>query len=1333
MYGDQSDPTKYFWKGEAYEMDEYYPGVNLKSELSFGLTSVGEPSRSDIRLTEAKRAQYVDIKLFPVQYNPVGSHLVFYPDLHLTVRYKENPEYYSPMPTRAETYDMVIITPRNYVSTYVTLADYRNSTGVITKVVAKEDVESGRYFTASGVDSQEKIKNFIKDAIETWDINYVILGGDSGQIPIRYIRVDGSSSFNNVPSDLYYADVYKSGGSFSDWNTDGDSIWGEWTADLSNTDLRVDITLGRLPSSSTTQAANMITKIQNYEAEAYGSTWFNKITCMGTDTFAGGTPEGEYYSDYLCNNYYTTGRGWSHNKLYDSTGNCNSATLLQTGNHHVGVFTMSDHGLETSWAGKVSTGTVNSFTNGNKLPIVTIDACLTGAMDVSNCLAESFLKKSSGGGISALGSSRISLGIVGTNHIWGVSGYYNRMFHKCYTNDGVKQIGKMYSGTQIYYYQNQNPRNSQSDYLVLTEYCWFGDPATSIGGFSKTHGEISCDDTDKSLDPGEEVLYSFQINNTGTGIAYVTFITTQADGSPIPMDWDVGVTPSEVTIPAGEDRSIIMNVTAPTDADANIVLDIKFKALSPNIEESPLEVTTYTTVNRVFDFNFSCPDNDHTVDAEEGTTYLLNLENTGNDQFLFGLSVIGAPEDWTIQLSNSTVDLIREEERLVQLYIKPGPTTISSTYNYKVKCYFVDQPTTFIEEYIITSVNPSNGFTLSVNGDGEKEVDPGDVVEFEVDVKNTGNHDDMVAISFPNKNSMEGWLVKSLSGMNLDLDAFQTITTTIEVTVPNDALAGEVEVIVGGELESDESIQSIVLTVDVTPQYIFDLSSDASKRVGASGAQVPFNITLVNKGNVKDIYDLSIDNKPDDWSVVLTNSISLDPFLSDTTNMVVELPDEDMKTGEYNITLQAESRSSGSTEMLYLIVDIPLNLGVELSADLEWVEVIPGESVKFFLTVKNIGNDQDTYKMTMKSISGWDVTLSKQETTIEEFSEDTLVLDVSPPEMAYASPYTLNIKCVSKTDGEVEDSVELTVYVNQVYNLQLTVTDPEASVKDEGTVKFDYTLTNTGNGVDKFTLTFDGLPSGWTVGADKEVQLDSGATHTGKITIDVPDAKSEEKKYDIKLIATSTGSSAATQETTLSVDVEKSAIGGLTDINPFSKDSSGSSSSTFLLLAIILIIVLIGVIVVVAIVVTKKRKKKKKRAPKAQQQPQQQPRQSPHPQQQKKTSYYKSPQPEYKQVKPTVQPSKEESAPVYSAPAAKPRNIPAPPPRAEPVVEVEAPPAKDESTLGAVPEDPVLETPEQPALPEHTEEPEEEPVVTDDEWEDAFDLDMDEEDDMEEF
>ena len=70
-------------------------------------------------------------------------------------------------------YDLVIIAPKVFTNDLDPLVHHKNDTGINTTLVTTEDI----YKEFDGVDKPEQIKYFIKDAIETWDIKYVLLVG----------------------------------------------------------------------------------------------------------------------------------------------------------------------------------------------------------------------------------------------------------------------------------------------------------------------------------------------------------------------------------------------------------------------------------------------------------------------------------------------------------------------------------------------------------------------------------------------------------------------------------------------------------------------------------------------------------------------------------------------------------------------------------------------------------------------------------------------------------------------------------------------------------------------------------------------------------------------------------------------------------------------------------------------------------------------------------------------------------------------------------------------------------------------------------------------------
>ena len=97
------------------------------------------------------------------------------------------------------------------------MINHKNRIGVSTFLVTLDEVYDRMFW--HGRDNAEKIKYFIKTAIEEWGINYVLfVGGKKGQsddwyCPVRYIHMENSWE-SEIISDLYFADIYESNGNF---------------------------------------------------------------------------------------------------------------------------------------------------------------------------------------------------------------------------------------------------------------------------------------------------------------------------------------------------------------------------------------------------------------------------------------------------------------------------------------------------------------------------------------------------------------------------------------------------------------------------------------------------------------------------------------------------------------------------------------------------------------------------------------------------------------------------------------------------------------------------------------------------------------------------------------------------------------------------------------------------------------------------------------------------------------------------------------------------------------------------------------------------------------
>ena len=167
----------------------------------------------------------------------------------------------------ADSYQYVVITSQAFAtaSTDKTINDlvaYKLAHGMSATVVTLESI----YADYTGVDRPEQIRNFITDAYNNWETDFVLLGGDSNVLPYRslWVELGMTPAEQSIPSDLYYQCL---DGNF---NSDGDAYWGEPNDGPGGTDvdLSPEVYIGRAAAETPAEMANWVYKTIAYEDTA---------------------------------------------------------------------------------------------------------------------------------------------------------------------------------------------------------------------------------------------------------------------------------------------------------------------------------------------------------------------------------------------------------------------------------------------------------------------------------------------------------------------------------------------------------------------------------------------------------------------------------------------------------------------------------------------------------------------------------------------------------------------------------------------------------------------------------------------------------------------------------------------------------------------------------------------------------------------------------------------------------------------------------------------------------------------------------------------------------
>lgn len=152
-------------------------------------------------------------------------------------------------------YEFVIVTSPKLADSFEDFLKLKLNTGFDAAIAITDSIFT-RY---SGVDEAEALRNYLIDFYQAGG-QYVLLGGDEDNVPIRYTYYYNSSTPPDLDktmlNDLYFADVD------GDWDYDGDGIFGEPTQD--HPDMGPDIDLGRLPFSKAEHVIAYTNKLRAY-------------------------------------------------------------------------------------------------------------------------------------------------------------------------------------------------------------------------------------------------------------------------------------------------------------------------------------------------------------------------------------------------------------------------------------------------------------------------------------------------------------------------------------------------------------------------------------------------------------------------------------------------------------------------------------------------------------------------------------------------------------------------------------------------------------------------------------------------------------------------------------------------------------------------------------------------------------------------------------------------------------------------------------------------------------------------------------------------------------
>lgn len=360
-------------------------------------------------------------------------------------RLAQNPEAVQEYKSRARSmggYEILVITPQEWVSRFDEYVAFYNARGLRTRVAALEDIIAN--FSAR--DNAESMRDYIIQEYENEGIQMVLLGGDVALVPWRalYCYVN-DETIDNLPADMYFVCLDGT------WDDNNNGLWGE----IGEDDLLPELAIARMPFNNETQFNNIMHKTLEYQANpvpgeyhdvVFGAEHLGDGYYGSTDleNLIGGSSNFDYTTVGIPANYnfhkiYADGpTGWS--------GGIFRNAINKYGGHYVHHVGHANTDYVAGWY--VNTTSDASFAQldgvNHNYSFFHSHGCICGDF-THNCILERLVTISTGF-VASTGNSRYGWYVP-----WGdgMAAHLHREFIDAYYNDRLPYIGTAFVEMKI--------------------------------------------------------------------------------------------------------------------------------------------------------------------------------------------------------------------------------------------------------------------------------------------------------------------------------------------------------------------------------------------------------------------------------------------------------------------------------------------------------------------------------------------------------------------------------------------------------------------------------------------------------------------------------------------------------------------------------------------------------------------------------------------------------------------------------------------------------------------------------------------------------------------
>ncbi|MGA1848900.1 MAG: NEW3 domain-containing protein [Thermoplasmatota archaeon] len=666
----------------------------------------------------------------------------------------------------------------------------------------------------------------------------------------------------------------------------------------------------------------------------------------------------------------------------------------------------------------------------------------------------------------------------------------------------------------------------------------------------------------KSADPGTK-LNNIKLNVTNKGNEPATINVNLKSTNPGGLSNWVSISPATISdlAPNGA-KDVIATFDVKSNAIAGKV-EFVFNA-SVSGKSAYSHATFEIDVNQEFEPELTVPTGSTVKEAEPGdpVSFTVKLQNKGNDVDGFDIEMTSTKSDWvdfgfdgsTPESPETSIDnMVIDGAKNIWVSIEVDPAAAAGDVTFTLKATSKGDSAATDTLQLKVTVLPNRDVELVTSEETKEmipDVDQRDTeIQYEITVLNKGEAADTFKIELLETGMTKPagvdqarwdaivgadqfsehpeWVILSKKVTNsIGKGLSEKITVTIRVPDSNYD-PGEFNTYVWayseGEVASEDKYSDpIKLTTKIKQAYGADIRGNELQRTyedenDPTMLYALFEIEVKNTGTGFDNFQIEIDEDlNDDFEFIYPNGKTInnvDDNDIEKLQIRIEMP-ADTLTGKY--TFRARWMSEGdtdgfkeadgdyTTEWKEFTIDVRQTYGVEIEAESEKIEGRVGENKVFTLTLSNLGNDDDTFRIDVRpedpnTENWWSTSNSKLSLDAKGRTNDQkeFTLTISIPndnEDALAGYYYFNVTIVRDATTRTEQNrattyIILRLEVLELYEHILETEDlPEEAMPGE-IVSYRFKVQNRANIDDTFELDVKGTKSEWAKLQYTEVNL----------------------------------------------------------------------------------------------------------------------------------------------------------------------------------------------------------------------------------------------------